>query len=110
MDVRLRWLLRTPGDLVAWWQLRALGWSARRIEDRAWRHGWRAVHRGVYALQVAPLTQEQRWLAGVLTAPGTLLVGPSAVACWGHRAQRGSVVSPWPGPAAAGRGTSAASG
>lgn len=85
VDVRLRWVLRTQQDLVAAWQLRALGWSARRVEDRAWRHQWQVVHDGVYALQVAPLTRRQRWIAAILTAPGTVLVGPSAGACWGFR-------------------------
>ena len=76
-------LARTQLDLVARWQLLAAGWTERQVGDRAWRHRWRAIHNGVYALCQAPLRQEQQWLAACLTAPGTLLAGASAAACWG---------------------------
>lgn len=85
MDVRLRWLLTTQDDLVAFWQLRALGWSHRSIEARAWRRGWRSVHDGVYACCAAALTRRQRWIAATLTAPGSVLAAASAAACWGFR-------------------------
>jgi hypothetical protein len=76
-------LAATQLDLVARWQLLAAGWTERQVDDRAWRHGWRAIHDGVYALCRAPLRQDQRWLAACLTAPGTVLAGASAAACWG---------------------------
>jgi hypothetical protein len=82
-DVRLVPVLEAQDDLVAWWQLRAIGWSRAMIEQHSWDHRWRSVHRGVYALSRAPLTQRQRWIAAVLTAPGTFLAGLSAAACWG---------------------------
>jgi hypothetical protein len=85
MDVRYELLLREQDDLLAWWQLRALGWSARRIEDIAWRHRWQAIHPGVYARCRARLTRRQRWIAATLTAPGTMLMGASAGARWGFR-------------------------
>lgn len=83
MDVRLHTLLTTQLDLVARWQLVAAGWSDRQVDDRAWRHGWRRIHDGVYCLAHAALRPEQRWLAACLTAPGTLLADASAAACWG---------------------------
>lgn len=89
MDVALRTLARTQHDLVAAWQLREMGFSRRQIDGRAWRRRWRVVQPGVYALNQAPLTDEQRWLAACLTAPGTVLSHASAAACWGFR--------PWAG-------------
>src|SRR4051794_7092028 len=80
-DVRLEWLLRTQGDLVAWWQLRALGWSARSIERASAR--WHIVHDGVYFTGRATLTAWQRQMAAVLTAPGTVLSHASAAVRWG---------------------------
>jgi hypothetical protein len=74
-DVRLVGLLRAQRDLVAWWQLQALGWSRRRIEDQAWRHRWQVPYLGVYARTHGPLTRSQRWLAATLTEPGRLLGG-----------------------------------
>jgi hypothetical protein len=90
MDVRLAWLLRTQDDLVAWWQLRALGWSEHRILHWLAVRSLVTVHDGVFACKLAPLTRRQRWFAAVLTAPGTLLGGHSAGACWGFR--------PWASP------------
>lgn len=86
-DVRLDWLWRTQADLVAGWQLRALGWTERQVEDHAHRH-WTAVHCGVFARARAPLTQRQRWFAAVLTAPGTVLSHASAAVCWGFVQRR----------------------
>lgn len=71
----------------------ALGSTERQIDARAWRHGWTRVNAGVYLLVDAPLTQRQRWLAACLTAPGTLLAGPSAAACWGFVSRDPAVVS-----------------
>lgn len=82
-DVRLVRVLEGQCDLVAWWQLRALGWSRRMIDQQARQHGWRVVHRGVYALCRAPLSRRQLWIAAALTAPGTFLNAHSAGACHG---------------------------
>lgn len=82
MDVHLRILAKSQIDLVAHWQLVAAGYSDRQVDDRAYRHGWNRIHDGVYALTRSPITQRQRWMAACLTAPGTLLAGPSAGACW----------------------------
>ena len=90
MDVRLRTLLAEQADLVAWWQLRDAGWTRRMIEDRAWRHGWRSIHPGVYALTRAPLARRQRWIAATLSAPCTFLYAASAAACWGFRIWEGT--------------------
>jgi hypothetical protein len=87
-DVRLMWLLRQQEDLVAWWQLFALGWSARKIDDHARRHRWQVIHEGVYCVARGRLSRVQRWIAATLTAPGTLLYGASAAACWGFRRWR----------------------
>lgn len=86
-------LARTQFDLVARWQLIAAGWSERRVDDRAWRHGWRAIHDGVYLLTQAPLRTDQRRLAACLTAPGTLLWGASAAACWGMIRRDPAIIS-----------------
>ena len=90
-DVRLVAVLRAQRDLVAWWQLAALGWTPRTIESRS-RH-WQRIYEGVFACQHGPLTGEQRRLAATLTAPGTLLAGHSAGACWGFRPWRSSIES-----------------
>lgn len=44
---------------------------------------WQVIYPGVYALTMAPLSQQQRWLAATLTEPGTFLSHGSASACWG---------------------------
>lgn len=60
------------------------------IEHRVARHGWRVIHLGVYALNAAPLTRHQRWLAATLTTQDTFLSHASAAACWGFRPYDGS--------------------
>lgn len=85
MDVRLDWLLRTQDDLVAWWQLEALGWSEHRIVHWLRSRACARVEDGVFACKRAPLTRRQRWFAAVLTAPGTVLGHASSGACWGFR-------------------------
>lgn len=90
-DARLDWMLRTQDDMVAWWQLAALGWSEHRIVHWIRSRRWSRVHEGVFACRRAPLTRRQRWFAAVLTEPGTVLAGVSAGACWGFR--------PWSVPA-----------
>ena len=88
-DVRLDWLLRTQGELVAGWQLRAVGWSRRQVEHHPFAKGWRSVHVGVFFTGRAALTAWQRQMAAVLTAPGTLLSHISAAIRWGFIQRRG---------------------
>lgn len=85
MDVRLRRLVAAQEDLVAAWQLSRHGWTRRRIRHWLERRHWQVVHDGVYALTLSPLTRQQRWIAAVLTAPGTYLSHASAAACLGFR-------------------------
>lgn len=51
------------------------------VQHGAQRGRWRRIHQGVYALSQAPLTRRQRWVAAVLTAPGTVLSHHSAGDC-----------------------------
>lgn len=85
MAVHLRRLAAVQHDVVAAWQLVAAGWTRRMIEKRVESHGWRVIHAGVYALNAAPLTRQQLWMAATLTAPNTVLSHASAGACWGFR-------------------------
>lgn len=85
MDVRLKRLAARQADLVAAWQLAAAGYSPDMIKHRLSKWGWRKVHRGVYALTHAPLTQRQLWLAATLTTRDSYLSHASAAACWGFR-------------------------
>jgi hypothetical protein len=89
-DIRLKWLLRQQEDLVAWWQLAGLGWPPDKIEAWVRRNGWEVIYTGVYYLARGHLSRWQRWMAATLTAPGTMLYGASAAACWGFRRWRGS--------------------
>lgn len=61
----------------------AAGWTRHKILHEARHSGWRQIHDGVFALGQARLTQRQRWIAAILTAPGTVLSHFSAAACWG---------------------------
>lgn len=83
MDVGLRRRIGRQHDLVATWQLVAVGWSPRRVRHWSRKEGWRRIHDGVWALGQAPLTTHQVWIAAVLTAPRTYLAGPSACCCHG---------------------------
>jgi uncharacterized protein DUF559 len=85
VDAALRKLAASQEDLVAVWQLAPLGWSWEMVRHRARAHGWRRIHRGVYALTQAPLTRRQLWIAATLTAPDTFLAYSSGGACWGFR-------------------------
>ena len=60
------------------------------IEHRVRREGWRRIHRGVYALNSAPLTRQQLWMAASLTSPNSYLSHASAAALYGFRSSRGS--------------------
>lgn len=90
MDVRLVQLAAGQEDIVAAWQLLAAGWNRAMIDHRIRSDGWRLIHRGVYAAAQAPLSQRQRWIAAILSAPGTVLSHLSAAACWGFWAWDGA--------------------
>jgi hypothetical protein len=55
------------------------------VDQRVRDHGWRVVHRGVYALSYSPLSREQRRMAATLTAPNSFLADFSAAAHYGMR-------------------------
>jgi very-short-patch-repair endonuclease len=90
MDVRLRKLAARQDDLLASWQLKAMGWTRAMVRHHAEHDGWRRVHAGVFALTQAKLTRHQRWLAATLTSHGTFLSHASAGACYGFRRFDGS--------------------
>ncbi len=90
MDVRVRELAAGQDDLVAAWQLTAVGLSRKAIAHAIGKWGWRPVHPGVYAIGSAPLTRRQRWIAATLTTPDSVLSYASAAACWGIRRFDGS--------------------
>lgn len=83
MDAHLQRLAAVQADIVAAWQLVAVGWTRKAIEHQMERGSWRPVHPGVYALTQSPLTQRQRWMAAALTAPQTYLSDRSAASAWG---------------------------
>jgi Protein of unknown function (DUF559) len=83
MDSHLRKLAARQADVVAAWQLREAGWTAKRVWHHARSRGWRRVHPGVYALTASPLSRLQLWWAATLTAPDTVLSHGSAGACFG---------------------------
>src|SRR3954470_6777653 len=83
--MNVRELLAAQYDVVAAWQLIAADWTRAMVDHRVSEHGWRVVHRGVYALTNAELTRHQLWMAATLTAPGSVLSHASAAACWGFR-------------------------
>jgi very-short-patch-repair endonuclease len=90
MDVHLRELAARQADVVAGWQLLTAGWTPRMVDGQRVRHGWRVIHRGVYALTQAPLTRRQLWMAATLTSPGSVLSHASAGACFRFRPFEGS--------------------
>jgi hypothetical protein len=82
-------LARRQRGLVARWQLKAAGWSHKRM---AYQLGFlQQVHDGVYLTGFAPMTPVQEWWAATLTAPNTVLTLESAGACFGFRPYRGDV-------------------
>jgi len=90
VDAHVREIAAGQGDLVAAWQLAAAGWSLSAIHHCRRHHGWRTVHRGVYAVGYAPLTRRQLWIAATLTTPDSVLSHASAAACYGSRSFEGA--------------------
>src|SRR5437764_14469970 len=103
MDAALRELAIRQSDLVAAWQLRAAGWSRKKIEHHTSAHAWHAVHRGVYALTQAQLTRRQQWIAAVLTAPAPSSAMRAPVTATGS-ARSGAPTRPSRAPGQAVRG------
>jgi hypothetical protein len=98
MDVALQQLAAKQADIVGYWQLVAAGWSRRMIAHRVRNHGWRVIHRGVYALTHAPLSREQLWVAATLTTADSFLSNGSAGARYGiYRFNRSFEVVTRPG-------------
>jgi hypothetical protein len=89
MDVELYRLAAQQDDMVARWQLLAVGWSRHGVDHHARARRWRPVHDGVYAMKQAPLTRRQRWFAATLTAPDSFLAELSATACFGFHEWEG---------------------
>lgn len=73
-------------DLVAVWQLRALGWTEKQVLCRT--TGLPRVHDGVLRVGRAQDGRDQRWKAATLTTPDTVLGLASAGDLHGVR--------PWP--------------
>jgi hypothetical protein len=63
-------------------QARACGLSAYQIRRRVRAGQWRAVTRSVLAPTTLPITPGVRDLAVHLTAPGSVMAGPSAARSW----------------------------
>jgi hypothetical protein len=86
---RIDVLARRQHGLVARWQLKAAGWSHKRM---AYQLGFlQQVHDGVYLTGFAPMTPVQVWWAATLSAPRTVLTLDSAGACFGFRPYRAGV-------------------
>ena len=75
-----------------------------QVDDRAYRHGWRVVHPGVYALVRAPLSRRQRWIAADLSAPGTVCCASERGGLLGLPAVGGRLRAPCRAPGAVDRG------
>jgi hypothetical protein len=79
-------LTASQHGLISTQQLRAAGFTQRRIHDWLVAGRLRHVCRGVYSTTHAPLTREARWLAAVLACgPGALLSHISAAVALGMR-------------------------
>jgi len=85
-EPRLVALLGRQHDVVARRQLRALGFSDRKIGSWVARGLLIRIDRGVYAVGRHRLTGEARWMAAVLaTGDRAVLSHASAVGLWGLR-------------------------
>jgi hypothetical protein len=77
-------VLSSQLGLITWSQARAAGLSPREIHVRTRRREWIGVHPRVYRHGAAPVTYDQRLLAGVLsTGPHSAISHRAAVARWG---------------------------
>lgn len=101
MHVQALDLARRQQRCLARWQLLALGYNSRGVENLLETGVLERWFDGVYG--VAPVLRDDpraRWMAATLTAPETFLAGASAAAAWGFgRDPRAFVVVTRPGNA-----------
>jgi hypothetical protein len=95
MRNELRQLARRQDGVVAVWQLVAAGLS----RDAAHHHtaGLQRLFDGVYVTGDGRITDRQRWIGAAVTAPHTLLAGPSAAAAYGIARWKGLHIVVRPG-------------
>jgi Transcriptional regulator, AbiEi antitoxin/Protein of unknown function (DUF559) len=85
-DVEIGRLAERQHGVVSLAQLQLAGLSARAVRDRVAAGRLIRIHRGVYAVGHARLTQHGRWMAAVLAyGPGAVLSHRSAAALHGLR-------------------------
>ena len=84
-------LVEKQHGVVALEQLHELGLGRSAIKHRLRSGRLITVHRGVYKLSPAPLSQRGRWKAATLAAPSSVLSHRSAAALWGLQRARASV-------------------
>jgi len=83
-DVLLARLAANQHGVVSLEQLRAIGISSHAIAHRVRIGRLHRIHRGVYAVGHARLSNEGRWMAAVLACGyGAALSHRSAAALWG---------------------------
>jgi hypothetical protein len=79
-------LLATQLGLITWRQARAAGATPRQVDLCMATGEWVRVHPSVYRHSAAPVSYDQRLLAGVLAAgPGSAVSHRAAIARWGLR-------------------------
>ena len=72
--------------VISWHQARTIGLTPGGVRARVGTGEWIGVHSSVYRHAAAPVTFEQRLMAGVLAAgPGSAVSHRAAVARWGLR-------------------------
>ncbi|MDQ4071709.1 MAG: type IV toxin-antitoxin system AbiEi family antitoxin domain-containing protein, partial [Actinomycetota bacterium] len=85
-EVQISGLARAQEGVVSTSQLRAVGFGEGAIRRRVEAGRWRRVHRGVYVLGPARLSQRGRWWAALLACgEGAVVSHASAAALWGIR-------------------------
>ena len=90
---RLAELAKRQHGVVSRPQLAAIGLSADTIDRNIARARLHPIHRGVYAVGHRALTRDARWLAAVLAAgPSAVLGFRSAGALWGVRGTSRSAI------------------
>jgi hypothetical protein len=78
--------MATQHGVISWHQARAIGLTPGGVRARLSSGEWSGVHPSVYRHAAAPVTYEQRLMAGVLAAgPGSAVSHRAAIARWGLR-------------------------
>jgi very-short-patch-repair endonuclease len=92
-DGRIAQLARAQHGLVRLEQLRALGLTAAAVRKRVERGRLLTVRRGVYAVGLAPLGAEARWLAAAWSCgPEAVVSHRTGAAAWGIRRTTSAVI------------------